>query len=87
MTEQTNNSDPLKDPELQDIIMSSVIGCVAVEIAHALNIEPYVALMLFYESDTCRQLHDKSTGLYLFSEKYIAEDFLIEYKAKADGSI
>ena len=62
--------------------MSGVIGCVAVEIAKSMKIDPAEALMLFYESETCLRLHDKQTKLYLFSDKYIADEFLEEYRSK-----
>jgi hypothetical protein len=47
-------------------------------LAERLKTEPLLALQLFYESNTCRQLHDRSTGLYLFSAGYIAEDYIRE---------
>ncbi|MCC8114775.1 MAG: hypothetical protein LIP03_12470 [Bacteroidales bacterium] len=79
----SSDEDPIKSPEVQDIIMSGVIGCIAVEISKRLEIAPIDALCLFYQSDTCRRLHDKATGLYLFSHIYIAEEFLDEYSKSA----
>ncbi|MBR3915153.1 MAG: hypothetical protein IKJ64_05475 [Bacteroidales bacterium] len=38
--------------------------------------------IIFYESKTCANLHDKSTGLYLYSDLYIVDDFLIEMQNK-----
>lgn len=81
MEQQTYN-DPARLPEVQDIIMSGVIGCVSVEIAQALRLTPADALILFYGSDTCRKLHDKATGLYLYGDKYIADEFLAEHGAQ-----
>ena len=54
------------------------IGAIAVEIAKRLNIDPTQALELFYESKTCSDLHDKATGLYLYSDLYIVDEFLQE---------
>lgn len=42
--------------------------------AKRLNSEPVKALQLFYESQTCADLHDKSTGLYPYGDLYVAEE-------------
>ena len=54
-------------------VMSNRIGAISVELAKRLNIEPVKALQLFYESQTSADLHDKSTGLYLYGDLYVAE--------------
>ena len=33
---------------------------------------------MFYKSKTCANLHDKSTGLYLYGDMYVADDFIME---------
>jgi len=76
--EQNNYSDPAKSPIVQEIIMSNRIGAIAMILAKRLDIEPLRALKLFYESRTCAQLHDKATGLYLYSDPYIADEFMLE---------
>ena len=76
--EQNNNDNPLKSPVVQEIIMSNRIGAIAVILAKKLDIDNVKALKLFYESETCSRLHDKSTGLYLYSDLYIVDDFLME---------
>ena len=76
--EQKKFEDPVKSPVIQEIILSNRIGAIAVEIAKRLNIEPTQALELFYESKTCSDLHEKSTGLYLYSDLYIVDEFLQE---------
>jgi len=43
-----------------------------------INIEPVQALQMFYESKTCEDLHDKSTGLYLYGDLYMADEFMRE---------
>ena len=78
MMEQKLYDDPVKSPIVQEIILSNRIGAIAVELAKRLNIEPVKALELFYESQTCADLHDKSTGLYLYSDLYIADEFIQE---------
>lgn len=75
-------ADPLKNPEIQLILRSYQIAGIAAEIAHKLHMPPIEALKRFYESDTCRRLHDRSTLLYIFSDGYVADDFVQEYRAK-----
>lgn len=58
--------------------MSNRIGSISMELAKRLDIEPVKALQLFYESKTCEDLHDKSTGLYLYSDLYIADEYMRE---------
>ena len=76
--EQKQSDDPVKSPVIQEIIMSNRIGAISVELAKRLNIEPVKALQLFYESQTCADLHDKSTGLYLYGDLYVADEFMRE---------
>lgn len=76
--EQSPQYDPVKSPEIQDMIMSSRIGMIAVMLSKRLDISPSRALKLFYESKTCADLHDKSTGLYLYGNLYIADEFMRE---------
>ena len=78
MMEQKQYDDPVKSPIVQEIILSNRIGAISVELAKRLDIEPVKALELFYESETCADLHDKSTGLYLYSDLYIADEFIRE---------
>lgn len=78
--EQKNYNDPAKSPAIQEIILSNQLGGIAVEIAKRLDIEPLRALKLFYESKTCEALHDKQTGLYLYSDPYVAEEFIREFQ-------
>lgn len=65
---------------MQEILMSNRIGSISMLLARQLNIEPLRALMLFYESKTCESLHDKRTGLYLFSDLYVADEFIREHQ-------
>lgn len=80
--EMSEIEDPVKSPVIQEIIMSNRIGAISLELAKRLNIEPVKALQLFYESQTCADLHDKSTGLYLYGDLYVADEFMRE---KGDG--
>ena len=74
----TEFEDPVNSPVIQEIIMSNRIGAISIELAKRLNIVPVKALQLFYESQTCADLHDKSTGLYLYGDLYVADEFMRE---------
>lgn len=76
--EQKQYDDPVKSPVIQEIIMSNRIGAISMELSKRLNIEPVRALQMFYESQTCADLHDKSTGLYLYGDLYVADEFMRE---------
>lgn len=78
MTEQNQQNDPVESPEIQEIILSTRIGQISAELAKRLNIDPERALELFYASKTCADLHDKSTGLYLYGNLYVADEFMRE---------
>ncbi len=64
--------------DIEIILLSGRIGIIANAIARKLHIDGMRALELFYTSNTCKQLHDKKTGLYLYSDLYIADEFLLE---------
>ena len=70
--------DPVKTPIVQEILMSNRIGAIAMLLSKRLDIEPLRALKLFYESKTCADLHDKATGLYLYGDPYVADEFMRE---------
>ena len=69
-------------PEMQDFAMSLTIGGIAYDLSQRLDISPSRALDLFYRSKTCAQLHDKKTGLYLMSNGYVADDFILEMQGR-----
>ena len=77
-TEFNKDDDPVKSPVIQEIIMSNRIGAIAVELAKRLDIAPEKALQLYYDSQTCADLHDKSNGLYLYGDLYVADEFMRE---------
>ena len=70
--------DPAKSPVIQEIILSNRIGSISDEIAKRLDIDPIRALELFYASKTCEDLHNKDTGLYLYGDLYVVDEFLLE---------
>ena len=47
-------------------------------LAKLLDIASEKALQLFYESQTCADLHDKTTDLYLYDDLYVADEFMRE---------
>lgn len=63
---------------VNDIVLWGRIGSIVCHIAKKLNISPLQALKDFYRSKTCHNLHDRRTGLYLYGDLYIADDYLIE---------
>ena len=76
--EQKQYDDVVKSPVIQEIILSNRIGAISMELAKRLGIAPVRALQMFYESKTCANLHDKSTGLYLYGDLYVADEFIRE---------
>ena len=74
------NLDPVKSPIIQEIILSNRIGSISDEISKRLDIEPLKALELFYASKNCEDLHNKETGLYLYSDLYVVDELLFEQK-------
>ena len=71
-------NDPVKTPVVQEIILSNRIGAISMDLAQRLGIEPLRSLVLFYGSRTCRDLHNKATGLYLYGDRYIADEVMRE---------
>jgi len=76
--EQKQCDDMVKSPVIQEIILSNRIGAISMELAKRLGIAPVRALQMFYESKTCANLHDKSTGHYLYGDLYVADEFIRE---------
>jgi len=50
------------------------------EIAKRLGVSSSEALRRFYKSVTCRNFHDRSTGMYLQGDLYVVDEFLSEIK-------
>lgn len=73
-----------KKKALREILLWQQIGCIVVRIAQKLQISNLEALRIFYTSDTCVRLHDERTGLYLFSDIYLADEVIMEYTSEND---
>ena len=70
-----------KKKAVREILLWQQMVCIVVAIAEKLQVPYKKALDIFYESDTCRRLHDERTGLYLFSDLYIADEVIREYQS------
>lgn len=66
------------DKTLNDILRWGRIGIISCKISEKLNITPLEALKRFYRSKTCEQFHDRSTGLYLYGDLYLVDNYLAE---------
>lgn len=64
--------------EVLDVLRWSRMGVIACLIAEKIGVSPLQALKDFYRSVTCRKFQDQRTGLYIQSDKYIVDDYLIE---------
>ena len=63
---------------VNNILLWGRIGSIVCKIADKLNIPPLQALKDFYRSDTCKKFHDRGTGLYLFGDLYIVDEYMLE---------
>ena len=62
------------------VLRSARIGLIICEIAKRLGISTSEALRRFYQSATCRDFHDRSTGMYLQGDLYVVEEFMSEIR-------
>ena len=62
------------------VLRSARIGLMRCEIAKRLGISTSEALRRFYQSATCRDFHDRSTGMYLQGDLYVVEEFMSEIR-------
>lgn len=78
MSPHAPSTDPATGSDIQRIILSTRIGCIASELSSRLCISPAEALLRFYDSRTCALLHDKRSGLHLCGDLYVVDEFLLE---------
>lgn len=76
--EQKQYDDPVKSPIIQEIIISNRIGNICMELSRRLDLTPTEALKRFYDSQTCADLHNRNTGLYLYGDLYVADEYMRE---------
>ena len=62
------------------VLRSARIGLIICEIAKRLGISTSEALRRFYQSATCRDFHDRSTGMYLQGDLYVVDEFMSEIR-------
>ena len=65
---------------LNSLLLWNKIGRIVTLIASDMDIGPEKALTLFYRSRTNVLLRTPSTMLYTFSDRYLADEVMQEYK-------
>ena len=63
---------------LSEVLMWNKIGRIVTLLSERLDISPEYALDLFYMSKTNERLHDESTLLYTFGDRYIVDELIRE---------
>ena len=69
---------------LSDLLMWNKIGRIVTLISERLDSSPERALDIFYTSKTTERLHDPSTLLYTFGDRYIVDDLISEIQGGYD---
>ena len=67
---------------ISDLLLWNKIGRIVTLLTESLNITSEHALDLFYTSKTNERIHDPSTLLYTFSDRYIVDDIIQEIQGK-----
>lgn len=62
------------------VLRSARIGMIVCEIAKRLGVPASEALRRFYQSNACRNFHDRSTGMYLQGDLFVVEEYLSEIR-------
>lgn len=65
-----------------DFLLWDKIARIIMQLAERLSISTDRALVIFYESDVCRMLHDPDLGLQLMGDTYIVNDLIEELRSK-----
>ena len=65
-----------------DFLLWNKIARIIAQLAETLNISTDRALVLFYESEFCKMLHNPELGLHLMSDTYIVNDLIEELRQK-----
>ncbi|MBQ4408579.1 MAG: DUF3791 domain-containing protein [Bacteroidales bacterium] len=63
---------------LSDLLMWNKIGRIVMLLAKRLGITPERAFDLFYASKTNERMHDSTTLLYTFGDRYLADEVVRE---------
>lgn len=67
---------------VRDIILWNRIGRIVTKLSEKLQISPEEAFDIFYLSETCAQLHEEESGLYLYGDLYIIDELIRELQDK-----
>ena len=62
--------------------MWNKIGRIATILSEKLEISPIEAIRLFYSSPVCDQLHNEKTGLFTYSDAYIADEVILDLQLR-----
>lgn len=65
---------------MKDYIFNRKVMRIIMQLAETLDITPLRALLIFYNSETSRMLHDPKMGLHLMSDTYIVNDIIAELR-------
>lgn len=63
---------------LSDLLLWNKIGRIVSLLAKRLDVSPERALDIFYTSKTNERLHDSSSLLYTFGDRYIVDEVIRE---------
>lgn len=61
-----------------NILRSCRIGNIVCKIAKRLDISLIDAMRRFYDSETCKDFHDRMSGMYLQGDLYVVAEFMDE---------
>lgn len=69
---------------MKDYIFNRKVARIIMQLAETLHISPVRALVIFYDTETSRMLHDPKYGLQLMSDTYIVNDIITELRETAN---
>lgn len=64
--------------QLKDILRWGRMGIIACRIAKVTGMTPLEALKDFFRSETCAKFHDRTMGLDMYGDYYIADEYMLE---------
>lgn len=65
---------------MRDNVLWRKIARIIILVSKELNVNEEQALTIFYESRVYRMLKDPRYGLQIMSDKYILDEFILEYQ-------
>lgn len=67
---------------LSDELMTMKVTDIVILLAQRLEVNPERAMNLFFTSETCTNLHNPATELYLMGDRYIVDEVVRELQKK-----